>query len=64
VSLNVAKLRQQAGELDAELEALVGSGLELTAIETTFPKIPEVGTSAEVVGEPRRWRTKPGADPS
>ena len=44
--------------------ALVGSGLELTAIETTFPKIPDVGTSAEVVGEPRRWRIKPGADPS
>ncbi|MEV6912129.1 hypothetical protein [Amycolatopsis sp. NPDC051071] len=44
--------------------ALVGSGLELTAIETTFPKIPDVGTSAEVVGEPHRWRIKPGADPS
>ncbi|MFC9250072.1 hypothetical protein [Amycolatopsis thailandensis] len=47
-----------------DIGALVGSGLELTAIETTFPKIPDVGTSAEVVGEPRRWRIKPGADPS
>ncbi|MER6666026.1 hypothetical protein ABT256_15920 [Amycolatopsis japonica] len=44
--------------------ALVETVLELTAIETTFPKIPDVGTSAEVVGEPRRWRIKPGADPS
>ncbi|WP_410655224.1 hypothetical protein [Amycolatopsis sp. lyj-112] len=47
-----------------DMGALVGSGLELTAIETTFPKIPDVGTSAEVVGEHRRWRIKPGADPS
>ncbi|AUI63006.1 hypothetical protein [Amycolatopsis sp. BJA-103] len=52
------------GAMITNIGALVGSGLELTAIETTFPKIPDVGTSAEVVGEPRRWRIKPGADPS
>ncbi|RSN60629.1 hypothetical protein DMH01_15150 [Amycolatopsis sp. WAC 04182] len=46
------------------VEALIGSGFELTVIETNFPKIPDVGTSVEVVGEPRRWRVKPGADPS
>ncbi|MFI9452573.1 hypothetical protein [Amycolatopsis sp. NPDC052450] len=46
------------------VEALIGSGFELTVIETNFPKIPDVGTSVEVVGEPRRWRIKPGADPS
>ncbi|MFC3450738.1 hypothetical protein [Amycolatopsis speibonae] len=47
-----------------DIGALVGSGLELTTIETTFPKIPDVGTSVEVVAEPRRWRIKLGADPS
>ncbi|EMD23230.1 hypothetical protein [Amycolatopsis azurea] len=50
--------------LITDIGALVGSSLEFTVVETNFPKIPDVGTSVEVVGEPRRWRVKPGADPS
>ncbi|WP_410663728.1 hypothetical protein [Amycolatopsis sp. lyj-84] len=50
--------------LITDIGALVGSGFDLTVIETNFPKIPDVGTSVEVVAEPRRWRIKPGADPS
>jgi hypothetical protein len=41
---------------------LIGSGLEFTAIETNFPKVPTVGASAEVIENPNRWRIKPGAD--
>lgn len=43
---------------------LVGAGLEFTTIETNFPTMPAVGSSAEVIGDPQRWRIKPGADHS
>lgn len=47
-----------------DVGSMVGSALELTVIETNFPKVPDVGSSVEVVGDPGRWRIKPGADPS
>lgn len=43
---------------------LVGSGLEFTTIESNFPKVPPVVSSAEVIDNPKRWHLKPEADPS
>ncbi|GAA4529377.1 hypothetical protein [Amycolatopsis samaneae] len=40
------------------------TALDFTTIETTFPSLPDVGTSATVMDNPGRWHIKPGADPS
>ncbi|MCU1684515.1 MAG: hypothetical protein JWQ81_5254 [Amycolatopsis sp.] len=43
---------------------LVGSGLDFTVIQTNFPPLLAVGSSTEVIGNPKRWTIKPGADDS
>ncbi len=51
-------------DLIGRIGEMIGVGLDFTVIETNFPRIPAVGTSAEVINDPGRWRIKPGADPS
>lgn len=46
------------------MTSLVGAGLDLDVIRTTFPKIPEIGSTAQVVIDPERRRIRPGADHS
>jgi hypothetical protein len=52
MAFDLDKLERQAVELDAELAAK----------RFSVPKIPAVGSTAEVIGDPGRWRIKPGAD--
>lgn len=43
---------------------LATASLDLHAIGDNFPNIPKIGSTAQVVHDPERWRIRPGADHS
>lgn len=51
-------------DLMSTVGEMVTKEVDFNAIRSGFAELPNVGVSAQVMEDPRRWQVRPGADPS